>query len=356
MDELRGEPPTPEIPVSQDGPRGEGIPPEELRDLREAVAALRGEIEQRFGGLGRGGIRPDRWARQIRDEVRGRVARLDVMRLFEELRRRLAVLGMDERSDEVDEFGLDALYLRRARPLLDFFYDRWWRVRVSGIEHVPESPRILFVANRSGILPYDGLMLAHAIEREHPSGVRPRFLVADWLVGLPFSQPVLARLGGVRACPENASRLLESDQPVIAFPEGQKGALKPFGDRYRLQRFGRGGFVSLAIRQGVPIVPAAVVGAEEVHPILMRPNFASRLLGLPFPVTLTFPHFGPLGLIPLPSQWMLLFGEPFEFAGDRAEQADDPLLVNRTAERIRSTIQSLIDEGVRQRRSVWSAD
>lgn len=334
--------------------RARRVAPEELRELHEAVASLREEIQTRFGSRFGSGLSPPRLARALRDEVRSRIATLDVMRLYEQLRRRVSVLGMDERSGEVDEFGFDELYLRRARPLLDFLYERWWRVRVSGMEYVPDPPRVLFVSNRSGVLPYDGLMLAHAVERGRPGHPRPRFLVADWLVGLPFAQPALARLGGVRACPENASRLLESGHPVIAFPEGQKGALKPFRERYRLQRFGRGGFVSLAIRHRVAIVPVAVVGAEEAHPILVRPTLLSRVIGLPLAVTPTFPHLGPFGLIPLPSQWVLVFGPAFRFDGVDLDRADDPLYVNRTRERIRSCVQSLVEDGLRQRSSVWS--
>ena len=335
---------------------GRAIPRAELRDLKDAVAALRGEIESRFGGVRPGLATPGRVLRELRDGLRARVAGLDALRLFEDLRRRLPLLGMEERSVDVDDFGLDPLYLRRARPLLDFLYDRWWRVRTSGIEHIPDPPRVLFVSNRSGVLPYDGLMIAHAVEREHPARVRPRFLVADWLVSLPFLQPIVARLGGVRACPENAERLLERAEPVVAFPEGQKGALKPFRDRYRLQRFGRGGFVQLAIGQRIPIVPTAVVGAEEVHPVLFRPGLAGRLLGVPLPVTPTFPHLGPLGLIPLPSQWWILFGEPFEFDAGDWERADDPLFVNRTREEIRSAVKRLVEDGLRRRRSVWTAE
>jgi 1-acyl-sn-glycerol-3-phosphate acyltransferase len=327
-----------------------------MRELHDAVAALRGEIERRFGGARPSLATPGRIARSLRDEARARFAGLDVVRLFEDLRRRMSVLGMEERSIDVDEFGLDPLYLRRARPLLDFLYDRWWRIRTSGVDRIPDPPRVLFVANRSGILPYDGLMVAHAVEREHPARVRPRFLVADWLVGLPFFQPIAARLGGVRACPENASRLLGRAEPVVAFPEGQKGALKPFRDRYRLQRFGRGGFVQLAIQHRIPIVPTAVVGAEEVHPVLFRPGLASRLIGAPLPVTPTFPHLGPLGLVPLPSQWVVLFGEPFEFDAEELDRADDPLFVNRTREEVRGAVKSLVEEGLRQRRSVWTAD
>ena len=154
---------------------------------------------------------------------------------------------------------------------------------------------MLFVANSAGILPWDALMVAHAVERLHPSKRRPRPLVADWLATLPFSQSRLARMGAVRACAENAERLLLADQWVIAFPEGQKGSLKPFRERYRLQRFARGGFVPLAARLRAAIVPVAIVGAEETYPVLFEPRALRRLLGVPVPITPTFPLLGPLG-------------------------------------------------------------
>ena len=218
---------------------------------------------------------------------------------------------MSERSGEVDEFGMDELVLRRVRPLLDLLYDHYWRVDVDGEQRLPEAGPCLLVANRSGLLPYDGLMLAHAVERARPAGGRPRFLVADWLITLPFVQPYLARLGGVRACRENAERLLEAGRFVIAFPEGVKGAAKVFRERYRLKRFGRGGVVRVALESGVPLVPVGVVGAEEAHPILFKWHTPARALGLPFlPVTPTFPLLGPLGVLPLPSKWVIRIGKP----------------------------------------------
>jgi 1-acyl-sn-glycerol-3-phosphate acyltransferase len=140
---------------------------------------------------------------------------------------------------------------------------------------------------------------------------------------------------------------------VVSFPEGQKGALKPFRERYRLQRFGRGGVVSLAVRRGCTVVPVAVVGAEEAHPILLRPQLVERLLGLPLPITPTFPLLGPLGAIPLPSQWRIRFGAPLRFDGVAPERADDPLYTNRTREEIRGAIQTLLDEEVRRRSGVF---
>ena len=329
---------------------------DELEELRSSVASLRAELDRRFGPRPAATEAQDSpgesWLERVGRALRG--DGVDFVRLYDELRRRFAFPLAGDISAEVDEFGLDQSYLESARGLLDFLYERWWRVVVSDMQHVPAEGRVLFVANRSGVLPYDGLMIAHAVEREHASGRRPRFLTADWLMTLPFSQPILARVGGVRACPENAERLIESGHWVVAFPEGQKGALKPFRERYRLQRFGRGGFVALALRLRAAIVPVAVVGAEEVHPILYRPRLARRLTGAPLTVTPTFPLLGPLGLIPLPSQWRIRFGEPRFFEQVDPARADDPLYINRTCEEVRGTIQSLLDREVRERRSVFS--
>src|SRR5213594_3152052 len=198
---------------------------------------------------------------ELRREIRGRVTRVPAPRAvprigfpagwarsFDQLRERLATFGMRERSGDVDEFGMDEEALRALRPLLDFLFDRYWAVRVGGIEHLPERGPCLLVANAAGILPYDALMIAHAVERARAE--RPRFAVADWLITLPFVQPRLAKLGGVRACPENVERLLASGRSVVVFPEGVKGAAKPYRDRYRLARFGRGGVVRLALEHG----------------------------------------------------------------------------------------------------------
>ncbi len=236
---------------------------------------------------------------------------------------------------------------------MDFLHDRWWRIETAGTERIPSDERVLYVANRAGILPYDGLMIAHAVERARGREARPRFLVADWLLGVPYAAQVLARLGGVRACAENAERLLRTGRSVLAFPEGQKGALKPYRDRYRLQRFARGGFVSIALRQRATIVPVAVVGAEEVHPILFQSSFAERFLGVPLPITPTFPWLGPLGLVPLPSRWRIRFGRPIRFDDVPLERAEDPLFVNRTRELVRGNVQSLLEDEVRGRSSVF---
>jgi 1-acyl-sn-glycerol-3-phosphate acyltransferase len=277
----------------------------------------------------------------------------DWVTLFDELRRRLGTLGMVERSAAVDEFGMDAVALDRTRPLLDLLFDRYWRVTMAGAENLPEAPCLL-VANRSGLLPYDGLMLSHSVERLLPGGGRPRFLVADWFITLPFIQPYLARLGGVRACRENTDRLLRTGRSVIAFPEGEKGAAKVFRQRYQVQRFGRGGVVRAALDNRVPLVPVGIVGAEEVHPVLFKTNLPARALGLPFiPVTPTFPILGPLGLLPLPTKWLMTIGEPLELEYPDAEEPEDELQVSRLTEQLRSRVQELVSQGLEMRPSVW---
>jgi 1-acyl-sn-glycerol-3-phosphate acyltransferase len=307
--------------------------------MRRALAELREEIEARLGAAG---------------PSEGAPPSLDWMELFEGLRRRLSTLGMSERSGEVDEFGMDEVVVRRAEPLLDFLLERWWRIDLPGIEDLPEAGPCLLVANGSGLLPYDGLMIAHAVARRHPAHVRPRFLVADWLITLPFAQPFLARLGGIRACRENAQRILRGGGWVVAFPEGAKGAAKVFRQRYRVQRFARGGVVRLAIESGAPLVPVAVVGAEETHPVLFKLRLPTRAFGLPFvPVTPTFPWLGPLGLLPLPSKWSIRFGEAISLAHLEPEAASDDLLVSRLTSELRERIQALVEQGLAERPSVW---
>jgi len=273
---------------------------------------------------------------------------------FDELRRRFGALGMVERSAEVDEFGMDDASLERSRVLLDFLMDRYWRTTVSGLDTVGSGGPNLFVANRSGLLPYDGLMLCHAIERWHPTRDRPRFLVADWLMALPFAQPYLSRLGGVRACRENADRLLRTGHSVIAFPEGMTAATKIFAERYRLKRFGRGGVIRAAVENRVPIVPVGIVGAEEAQPILFKADLPAREIGLPFvPVTPTFPLLGPLGLLPLPTKWIIRVGEAILPDDLDPGALDDELLLSRLTEEVRERIQELVSEALRHRASAW---
>jgi len=252
-----------------------------------------------------------------------------------------------------DLFGCDPEYAARLRPLLEFLYRRYFRVELQGVSHIPHQGPALLVANHAGALPYDSLMMTTGVQLEHAAqrGVRP--LIEDELWHLPFLGVTLRRLGGVRANPENAERLIAGGQLVAVFPEGAPGRTKRFRDRYRLQRFGRGGFVKLALRTRAPIIPTAVVGAEETNPLLARGSWLGRVFGLPpIPITPTFPLLGPLGLLPLPAKWTIAFGPPIDLTGHPASAADDLVLVQQLTEQVRSTIQSTLDGLLAQRKSI----
>ena len=257
-------------------------------------------------------------------------------------------------SEEVDDFGFDRKFTETLRPLFEFLYTVWWRVEATGLEHVPSEGAGLIVANHSGVLPYDGLMINVAVRHEHPARRDCRMLALDMFALLPFLAPLLTKSGAVRASQENGERLLRRGELVGVFPEGVKGVGKRFKQRYKLARFGRGGFVRLALRTGAPIIPCAVVGAEEIHPVLAKADWIGRPLGFPyFPITPTFPLLGPLGVVPLPTKWSLDFGDPVAMDQYGPGAADDPILVNRLSEQVRGTVQRMIDGRLARRRSIW---
>jgi 1-acyl-sn-glycerol-3-phosphate acyltransferase len=242
-----------------------------------------------------------------------------------------------------DEWGFDEEFAEMVEPFFGFLYDRWWRVQVEGVHNVPAHGRAMLAANHAGILPWDATMVSMALLRTHPLPRYPRFLVLNWAFDLPWISIFMRKVGGVVASPYNAMRLLEQDQLVAVFPEGVKGTGKPFAERYRLQRFGRGGFIEIALRTGAPIVPVAVVGSEEIYPKLADVPALARLIGAPFfPVTPTFPWLGPLGAVPLPSKWRIEFCPPIETASHGAAGAGDRALVLELTERVRETVQNAL--------------
>jgi 1-acyl-sn-glycerol-3-phosphate acyltransferase len=242
-----------------------------------------------------------------------------------------------------DEWGFDEDFAELVEPFFGFLYDRWWRVAVEGTHNVPAHGRALLAANHAGILPWDATMVSLALLREHPLPRHPRFMVLNWAFDLPWVSVFIRKVGGVVASPYNALRLLEQDHLVAVFPEGVRGTGKPYGERYRLQRFGRGGFVEIALRAGAPIVPVAVVGSEEIYPKLADVPPLARLIGAPFfPVTPTFPWLGPLGAVPLPSRWRIEFCPPIETAHLGAEAAADRGVVLELTERVRETVQQAL--------------
>lgn len=264
-------------------------------------------------------------------------------------------LAMRNRSEEVDDFGLDPAYEARLLPLFELLYRRYFRIETTGIADVPREGRVLVVANHGGTLPWDGVMLKMAFKLEPPKPRELRWLAEDFIFHFPFVGAFMNRIGAVRACPENAERLLANDKLVAVFPEGIKGMGKLYKQRYQLQRFGRGGYVKLALRTGTPLVPCAIVGAEDTNPMFFRLEYLAKLVSLPYlPVTPTFPALGPLGLAPLPSKWHIRFGEPLDLSGYGADAAEDAVLVNRLNEKVRTTVQSLVDASLASRRSAFS--
>jgi 1-acyl-sn-glycerol-3-phosphate acyltransferase len=264
----------------------------------------------------------------------------------------LSTLVAPGRIPEVDEFGYDAEYEQGVAPLFRALYRTWWRVEVDGLENVPSDGRVLLVANHAGgLFAYDGAMLKVAVQDHHPARRNLRPLVDDFVYNLPFVGDFMTRCGAVRACPENAERLLRRDHAVVVFPEGTKGVGKPYSQRYRLQRFGRGGFVRIALRTGAPIVPVAIIGSEEIHPIIGRWDWLARQLRLPyFPLTPTFPWLGLLGLVPLPSKWRIEFGRPLDWSQQFGpDAARDRLLVSRLTEDVRQRVQRLVIEALERR-------
>jgi 1-acyl-sn-glycerol-3-phosphate acyltransferase len=252
---------------------------------------------------------------------------------------------------EIDEFGFDPeLNEHVLLPLLRPLYEHWFRVDMSGLDNVPDKGPALVVGNHSGTLPIDGVMLQVGLHDHHPAERNLRLLGADLVYQIPVLAHLARKSGHTLACQADAARLLAQDQLVGVFPEGFKGVGKPFSERYRLQRFGRGGFVATALRAQVPIIPCAIVGAEEIYPKLADLKPVARLLGFPyFPVTPTWPFLGPLGLVPLPSKWMIAFGEPIRTDEYDPAQADDHMTVFNLTDQVRETIQNMLYDVLRER-------
>jgi 1-acyl-sn-glycerol-3-phosphate acyltransferase len=253
----------------------------------------------------------------------------------------------------VDEYGFDAevterFFIAALRPIAQ----KWFRVEVRGAENIPTTGGALVVSNHSGTVPVDGLMTMVAVHDTTGRFLRP--LGADLVFRLPVVSTLARRTGATLACTEDAERMLSGGELVGVWPEGFKGIGKPFGERYKLQRFGRGGFVSAALRTGVPIVPLSVVGAEEIYPLVGNLPSLARLLGVPYiPITPFFPLLGPLGMVPLPSKWLLEFGEPIRTDEYDAVEAEDPMLVFDVTDQVRETIQQTLYTLLRERDNVF---
>lgn len=254
---------------------------------------------------------------------------------------------------QTDEWGLDWEFVDTIRPFVDFLYKYYWRVTVSGLENIPDYGRALIVCNHSGQLPFDGAMVGAAIYNDHPSQRLIRNLYASWFPTLPFLSSFLERMGQVMANIENGTRLLQNDELVGVFPEGYKGVGKLYKDRYKLARFGRGGFVKMALITGAPMIPTAVVGAEETYISLHKSDLMAKATGFPyFPISPRFPWLGLLGLIPFPTKWYIDFGTPISTEDYGSDAANNLNLVSQLTNQTRNVVQQMINDRLAQRHSV----
>jgi 1-acyl-sn-glycerol-3-phosphate acyltransferase len=268
-----------------------------------------------------------------------------------------ALLPGIEPERQVDDWGaserVEGLF---DRTLFEFYYRIWFRCEVEGIEHVPATGGALLVSNHAGALPPDAAMITKAIREEHPHPRPVRPLIENFFKGYPGLSMLLPKIGCVPAHPANAHRLLADEgQLALVFPEGRKGSEKLYKDRYRLRRFGRGGFVETAIRAGAPIVPIAVVGAEEAQPIFAHVAPLQKLTKLIyFPITPTFPLLGPLAALTfLPAKFKIRFLEPVRTDQLGPDAWEDQSLVQELSQEIRARIQEELLDMLGRRRSVW---
>jgi 1-acyl-sn-glycerol-3-phosphate acyltransferase len=250
-------------------------------------------------------------------------------------------------SGGVDPFGLDPAWAKYAVGVAAFFHRFYFRTVVHGIDRVPTG-RVLLVSNHSGQIPLDGMILGAAmfLDTEPPRIVRS--MVEKWTQTLPFISTMFSRIGQVVGVPENARRLLDLGEAILVFPEGARGIAKSFAERYKLGEFGLG-FMRLALETNTPIVPVAVIGAEEQYISLGNFGGVARAFGMPnFPI---LPQFLlPGGQLPLPTKYRLYFGEPMSFEGD---PDDDDAVIEEKVAKVRGTIQSMLNRGLKERRSIF---
>jgi len=260
----------------------------------------------------------------------------------------------DPRLSDVDEWGRSERTRALARALYEPIYSKWFRTEWEGLEKIPTEGGALLVANHAGAIPSDAPVIMHGIEKELG---RPVYGLADYFFRtVPVVGTLWARSGGVSARPANAYRLLkEQNQLALVFPEGTKGPSKSFTDRYQLRRFGRGGFIEIAMRAGVPVIPIAVVGSEEAMPVLLRLPTLAKALGVPyFPITANVLAFGPLGVVaPFPAKFKLRVLDPVRFDVPADQDRYSKSRIMEESEHVRSQLQEAVYDMLRDRRSVW---
>ncbi|CAG0984916.1 hypothetical protein GPROT1_02563 [Gammaproteobacteria bacterium] len=288
--------------------------------------------------------------RRLRRDRRGRRWPLPepLRSLSDELEARAAELPTQLNEYGVDPFGFDPEIARPFMLPAAFLYRYWLRVETKGIENVPKG-RVLLVANHAGnTFAYDGAMLALALYLEGRPPRIVRGMAEYYLPTIPWFNVLMQRMGSVVGTPANCVQLLEREEAIMVFPEGERGFVKPYHKRYQLQRFGLG-FLRLALETDTPIVPVGIVGAEEQSPGLANLRPVGRLFGSPaFPITPLFPWFGLLGFLPLPVKFRLHFGEPMRFEG---EPSDEDAVIEAQVEQVKEKIRTLVREGLAARKS-----
>ncbi len=285
------------------------------------------------------------WADRLIAALPGPVRELDL-----EIAERLARVPAALNEYGVDRFGMEPHAVRRQLLPGALLYRHYFRVETSGIERVP-SGRVLLIANHAGQLPFDGVMLSVAMLLEAEPPRLTRALGEYWIPRLPFVSSAATKLGSLVGTPANCRKLLDAEECVMVFPEGVRGMNKPFRERYRLQRFGTG-FVRLALETKTPIVPVGIVGSEEQQPGFADVKPLAKLLGMPaFPLTLGFPWLGPLGILPLPVKYRILFGEALHLVGSAN---DDDAATEANVARVRGAIDELLAEGRALRRGIFT--
>ncbi len=334
------------------------LPPSAVERATQAASSRLADVERRLDTAldGIEGRLEDLATRaglpSIEAELREALARL-----LPALRQRLGTFASLVRLLEpplrLDRYGMDPRFAERLEPVVEFFYATWWRTQVRGIAAVPATGPALVVANHAGMVPWDAFVLRHALRRDHPAHRDLRPLLDDRECALPVVGAAAIRAGAVRSSPEAAERILAAGDLLGVFPEGSAGARKAWRDRYTLLRFGRGGFVKVALRARAPIVPCAIVGSEEASAGISRTGWLAERLGVPLLSANPALRLAPAALLPLPSRWSLRFGEPIPVAEHGPEAAEDPAVVNALAERVRAAVQSMLDEDVAARSAVF---
>ncbi|HVL33257.1 MAG TPA: lysophospholipid acyltransferase family protein [Actinomycetota bacterium] len=255
-------------------------------------------------------------------------------------------------DDGLDRDAHDPDLVRALIPVMLPLYSLYWRVDVFGIENIPTEGPALLAANHSGTIPIDGAMLKLAVLKEH--GRNPWLLAADLVFRIPGFRDLVRIAGNARADREETLDLMRKGELLGVFPEGFKGIGKGWKKRYQLQRFGRGGFVEVCIETGAPIIPTAIIGAEEAYPMIGNLNVLARRFGIPyFPITPTWPLLGPLGALPLPSKWIIAFGEPIPTIQHGPKAVNDTQLVLEITEQVRQTVQHLVNRNLIKRRRAF---